>query len=80
MIGPGFAEHLPLPTIAKVVIILAVIGLIAIIGVVGIVVKALLWLICKLQDNNMNLYEISIAIITIVIVIGLLFYLLNENY
>ena len=80
MIGPGFAEHLPLPTIAKVVIILAVLGLIAIIiGVVGIVVKALLWLICKLQDNNMNLYEISIAIITIVIVIGLLFYLLNEE-
>jgi len=43
MIGPGFAEHLPLPTIAKVVVILAVIGLIAIVvGVVGIVVNALL--------------------------------------
>jgi hypothetical protein len=43
MVGPGFAEHLPLPTIAKVVIILAVIGLIAIVvGVVGIVVNALL--------------------------------------
>lgn len=46
MIGPGFAEHLPLPTIAKVVIILAVLGLIAIIigiiGIVGIVVNALL--------------------------------------
>jgi len=43
MIGPGFAEHLPLPTIAKVVIILAVIGLITlIVGVVGIVVNALL--------------------------------------
>jgi len=43
MIGPGFAEHLPLPTIAKVVIILAVIGLISIVvGVVGIVVNALL--------------------------------------
>ena len=43
MIGPGFAEHLPLPTIAKVVIILAVIGFITlIVGVVGIVVNALL--------------------------------------
>lgn len=46
MIGPGFAEHLPLPTIDKVVIILAVLGLIAIIigiiSVVGIVVNALL--------------------------------------
>jgi hypothetical protein len=46
MIGPGFAEHLPLSTIAKVVIILAVIGLtsivVGVVGVVGIVVNALL--------------------------------------
>ncbi len=43
MIGPGFAEHLPLPTIAKVVIILAVLGLMtSIVASIVIVVNALL--------------------------------------
>jgi hypothetical protein len=40
MIGPGFAEHLPLPTIAKVVIILAAIGIVAlIVGVIAILMN-----------------------------------------
>jgi hypothetical protein len=40
MIGPGFAERLPIPTILKVLIILAAIGIVAlIVGVIAILMN-----------------------------------------